>query len=185
MARVSLIEPKDRPDLSDLIAKITGARGGRLINAYRMLLHSPQVTAAWLDFMSAVRRKTRLDGQTTELAIMRVAILNGVDYILRQHAPAYAIEAGLTVEQIGALADWHSSRLFSDRHRAMLAYVDAMTRDIEVPDAVFAALRSHYDEQQVVELSVLVGAYNMHSRVMKALRIDPEPSRAPAEPASK
>ncbi len=177
MARVQLIDPEDRPDLSELIAKITGARGGRLINIYRALLHSAPVTDAWLNFFSTLRRKTQLDGPTQELAIMRVGIVNKADYIVRQHAQNYALKAGLTMEQIDALSEWQSSKLFSDRHRALLAYVDAMTRDLEVPDDVFAALRSHYSEQQTVELSVLVGAYNMHSRVLKALRIDLEPAQ--------
>ena len=41
MARVPLIEEKEHPELSELIAKIKGARGGRLINIYRLMLHSP------------------------------------------------------------------------------------------------------------------------------------------------
>lgn len=174
MARVQLIDPRDRPDLSELVAKISGARGGRVINIYRALLNSAPVTDAWLNFLSALRRQTQLDGQTQELAIMRVGIVNKADYIVRQHVENYALEAGLTVEQIDALSEWRSSKLFSDRHRALLAYVDAMTRDLDVPDDVFAALRLHYSEQQIVELSVLVGAYNMHSRVLKALRIEPD-----------
>ena len=49
-----------------------------------------------------------------------------------------------------------------------------MTLDIDVPDAVFDRLRQHYSNAQVVELTVLIGAYNMHTRVGRALRIDPE-----------
>ena len=41
MARVPLIEEKEHPELSELIGKIRGARGGRLINIYRLMLHSP------------------------------------------------------------------------------------------------------------------------------------------------
>ena len=176
MARVSLIAEQDHPELSELIARISGARGGRLLNIYRMMLHSPPIAGAWLDFNSAVRFRTDVDGQTRELAVMRVAMLNGVDYIVRAHAPVYAVKEGLTAAQVDALANWSESKLFSDRHRALLAYVDAMTRDIDVPDGVFAQLRQHYGERQVVELTVLIGAYNMHTRVLKALRIDPEPA---------
>jgi alkylhydroperoxidase family enzyme len=50
-----------------------------------------------------------------------------------------------------------------------------MTRDIDVPDEVFAELRKHYDERRTVELTMLIGAYNMLSRVLQALKIDPEP----------
>ncbi|MBI4206515.1 MAG: carboxymuconolactone decarboxylase family protein [Betaproteobacteria bacterium] len=176
MARVSLIDEQDHPELSDLITRISGARGGRLLNIYRMMLHSPPVAGAWLDFNSAVRFQTELDGQTRELAVMRVAMLNGVDYIVRAHAAVYAIKEGLSAAQVDALADWRAaSLLFSEKQRALLAYVDAMTRDIDVPDEVFDALRRHYSEREAVEITVLIGAYNMHTRVLKALKIDPEP----------
>jgi alkylhydroperoxidase family enzyme len=46
-----------------------------------------------------------------------------------------------------------------------------MTRDIEVPDAVFAPLRARYDDAQLVELAATVGAYNMVSRFLVALRV--------------
>jgi hypothetical protein len=36
MARVSLIEEKDHPELAELIAMIRGGRGGRLLNIYKM-----------------------------------------------------------------------------------------------------------------------------------------------------
>jgi alkylhydroperoxidase family enzyme len=54
-------------------------------------------------------------------------------------------------------------------------YADTMSRDIDVLDAVFDALREHVDERQIVELTVLIGVYNMHTRVGQALQIDPEP----------
>ena len=50
-----------------------------------------------------------------------------------------------------------------------------MTRQIDVADEVFEAVRTHYNERQVVELTMLIGAYNMLTRVLKALEIDPEP----------
>lgn len=175
MARVSLIDEQSCPELSDLIGRIRGARRGRLLNIYRLLLHSPSVAAAWLEFNSAIRFDTDLDGQTRELTIMLVAIRNGVDYIVRAHASRYAPQEGLTPVQIDALADWRTSDAYDARQRALLAYVDALTRDIEVHDEVFSRLREYYSERQMVELTVLIGAYNMHTRVLKALRIDPEP----------
>ena len=176
MARVSLLDEKNHPELSELIDKIAGARGGRLLNIYRMMLHSPPLAAAWFELNSAVRYRTEVDGQSREIAVMRVAILNGVDYILRAHGPAYALKEGLTPAQVDALADWRSSSAFSNKQRALLAYVDAMTRDIDVPDPVFAELRKRYSERQTVEITMLIGAYNMHTRVLKALKIDPEPA---------
>ena len=49
-----------------------------------------------------------------------------------------------------------------------------MTRDVEVPDAVYDEVARHFNERQIVELTVLIGAYNMNTRVLAALRIDPQ-----------
>ena len=175
MARVPLIEETEHPELAEAIAKIKGARGGRLINIYRLMLHSPALANAWFDLNQAVRYGTEIDGQSREIAVIRVAILNNVDYVQRAHGPAYALKEGLTPEQVSAIADWQSSTLFSDRQRALLAYTDAMTREIDVPDKIFAELRKHFSERQAVELSMLIGAYNMLTRFLKALKVDPEP----------
>ena len=175
MARVPLVEEKEHPELCELIAKIKGARGGRLINIYRLMLHSPALASAWFDLNQAVRYGTEIDGQCRELAVIRVAILNNVEYVIRAHGPAYALKEGLTPEQVAALSDWQPSDLFDEKQRALLAYTDAVTRDLDVPDAVFAEVRQQFSERQVVELTMLIGAYNMLTRFLKALKVDPEP----------
>jgi alkylhydroperoxidase family enzyme len=175
MARVPLIDEKDHPELADAIVKIKGARGGRLINIYRLMLHSPALANAWFDLNQAVRYGTEIDGKSREIAVIRVAILNDVEYVQRAHGPAYALKEGLTPAQVAAIADWRSSNLFSAPQRALLAYTDAMTRDIDIASDVFAELRKHFSERQTVELSMLIGAYNMLTRFLKALKVDPEP----------
>jgi len=175
MARVPLLEETDHPELADSIAKIKGARGGRLINIYRLMLHSPALANAWFDLNQAVRYGTEIDGQSREIAVIRVAILNNVEYIQRAHGPAYALKEGLTPEQVAAIADWQPSQLFSAPQRALLAYTDAMTREINVPDTAFAEVRNHFSERQTVELTMLIGAYNMLTRFLQALKVDPEP----------
>jgi len=50
-----------------------------------------------------------------------------------------------------------------------------MTLATSVPDDVFAELRRHFDDRGIVDLSVLIGTYIMHNRVMRALAIDLEP----------
>ncbi len=174
MARVSLVQEHDRPELAVLIGRIKGRRRGLLLNLYKLLLHSPPVAERWFEQNNAIRWETELDDKVRELAIIRVALLNRVPYILDSHVPGMALAAGLTLEQCSALAEWRSSALFDPRQRAVLAYVDAVTRDIQIPDAVFDALRPYFSDRQLVELTVLIGTYNMHSRVLEALRIDPE-----------
>ena len=49
-----------------------------------------------------------------------------------------------------------------------------MTRDVHVPDDVFAQVREHLTERYVIELTATIAAYNCVSRFLEALRIDPE-----------
>ena len=175
MARISYIEEKDHPELADLIGKVRAGRRGTLINVYKLLLHAPPLAACWLEMIGTARFKTELDGRLREIAIIRVAYLNGVEYVVKQHVPELSVTEGLPKVESDALADWQDSPFFSARERAALAYTDAMTRDIAVPDKLFDALRPHFSERQIVELTVLIGIYNMHTRVFMALGIDPEP----------
>lgn len=175
MARVPLIEPENHPELSMLAGKIAKERRGRVINLYRLLLHAPALAETWFAHNNAVRWATELGGRLREMVIIRIGYLNSSAYIVGQHVPKLAAAEGLSLEECEALKDWRSSALFSEAERAVLAYTDAMTRDIKVPDAVFAPLRAHFTNRQIVELTVMIGTYAMHSRVLEALEIDPEP----------
>lgn len=172
MSRVPLIG-EERSDLAPFIARVKAERG-KLINLYRVLMNSPAVAAGWLDFNTVVRYETSLDAALREMIILRVSLLNGAEYQAKIHGASHALKAGLSAEQIAALDDWPHSTLFSPAQRAALAWTDAMTRQIEVPDALHDELKRHFNDQAVTEITVLAGAYNMHTRVARALRIEPE-----------
>lgn len=174
MARVSYVEGTDDPNLTELVDRIRSGRRGSLINVYRLLLNSPPLADTWFEHLGAVRWKTQLDGRLREIVIIRIAYLNDVPYVLRQHVPGLAEAEGLTPEDCEALKDWEKSDLFDARERAALAFADSMTRDVAVSDEVFDALPDYFDDQRIVELAVLIGSYNMHNRVMTALKIDLE-----------
>ena len=101
MPRVPYIEEKDHPELAPLVARIKAERG-KLLDLYKVLLHSPAVMEGWLGFFTAIRQKTKLAGRYRELAILRVAVLNGADYEYQAHLP-FALKEGATQEQIDAL----------------------------------------------------------------------------------
>jgi alkylhydroperoxidase family enzyme len=174
MARISLIDENATPAIAALAKKIRVARGGQLHVFYKALLHTPALASAWFDFNNAVRFQTGLGDRAREIVIMRVSALTGCDYVWSVHQSKYAGPAGLTPQEIEALRDWRKSGVYGEKERALLAYVDAMTQDVAVPDAVFNGMREHLSERAVVELTVLVAAYNMHTRVLRALDIDPE-----------
>ena len=174
MARVPLLDDQTNPELADLIGTLRAGRRGNLINVYRLLLHSPALAESWFGHSNAVRWKTDLDGRLRELVIVRVASLTGVDYIVNQHVPTLTTPEGLTEEELAEMPRWRLATCFSDPERAALALADTMTRDIEVPETVFDELRRHFTDRQIVELTVLIGSYNMNTRVLKALEIDPQ-----------
>jgi alkylhydroperoxidase family enzyme len=176
MARVSLIQEQDHPEFAELVEKFRAGRRGRMINIYRMLLNSPALAESWFNHSNAVRWRTTLSGRLREIVIIRMGHLTRCDYVLRQHVPSLALADGLNMQECDVLADWQSTKFFDPGERAALAYTDAMTRDIAVPDAVFAPLKRHFNDRQIVELTVLVGSYNMNARVLRALELDLEPA---------
>lgn len=57
------------------------------------------------------------------------------------------------------------------KHAAVLSYTDAMTLDVRVPDEVFAKLKEYFNEQEVVEITATIAAYNCVSRFLVALDV--------------
>ena len=170
MARLSYPDQND-PAIAPLVQRIKAERG-KILNLYGMLLHSPPVAEGWLAFLTAIRQKCILDGRVRELVIMRIAVINGADYEFRAHTP-FALDEGFSQAQIDALREG-SAELFDDRERAALAYSESMTREVHVPDSVFDAVKIHFNERELVELTATIAAYNLVSRFLEALQVDHE-----------
>ena len=174
MARLRYVEPTDESDeLEALAAQILSERGGQLPNLYKMLLHSPPVAAGWLHFGTAVRSQAKLDGRIRELAICKVARLTRAEYERLHHEPI-ARREGITEQQLAGLDAWREGDLFDTRDRAVLAYAEQMTERVQVDDAVFAAVREHFDDREIVELTATIAFYNLVSRFLVAMQIDME-----------
>lgn len=174
MANIPYADLSD-PAVRPLADRITAERGN-VLHLYQMLLHAPPVAEGWLTYLTAIRQKSTLPGALRELVIMRVAILNGAPYEADQHAPI-ALKEGMTQAQLDALPAWQDSALFDDTERAVLAYTDAMTRNIQVDAPVFEAIREHFSHRHIIELTATVAAYNMVSRFLEALQVHSHDAR--------
>ena len=162
----------------EIVAPIRARRGGRLLNLDRMLLHSPAYAKGWNGFLGAVRNELSLSPKLRELAICGVAVLNGAGYEFCHHVPEF-IKAGGTEAQAEALRGFASAAndadLFGAAERAVIQLTLEITRDIQVADSTFTAVKTALsDEQQMVELVGVIAAYNMVSRFLVALRVTPE-----------
>lgn len=156
-------------EVKPLVDRITAERGG-VLHLYQMLLHSPPVASGWLNYLTSIRQLSTLPAALRELVIMRVAVINGAPYEADQHAPI-ALKEGVTQAQLDDLNKWESSDKFDATQRAVLAYTDAMTKNIQVPAEVFAAVKAQMSERLIVELTATVAAYNMVSRFLEAMQI--------------
>ena len=174
MARIDYVDDGSSPEDAELLRAIKSRRGGRLLNLDRLLLHSAPLAQGWNACMGAIRGATRLDGALRELVILRVAVLNRAPYEFAQHAPV-ALAEGLSQAQIDAVATGPAAPLFNVRERDVLAYADAMTLQVQVPQPLFDAVRRHLDDRELVELTATIAAYNMVSRFLEALQIEIEP----------
>ena len=170
MARIELPDAS-AAGVAPLVERIVSARGS-LLELYHALLHAPPVAAGWLEYLTSIRSASSLPGHVRELVIMRIAHLNRAPYEAQQHA-AIALREGLSAQQIEAIASWRDAPLFDAGERAALAYADAMTSAIQVPDDIFSAVQAAFDTRQLVELTATIAAYNMVSRFLEALEIRP------------
>jgi alkylhydroperoxidase family enzyme len=91
--------------------------------------------------------------------------------------------AGVSDEKIAALPDYATSPLYDEAERLALELADLMTTSlpVEIPDELFARLRAHYDEPQLVELAATAALENFRARFTRVFRIEANSIYCPIE----
>lgn len=176
-------QPADLAEPADIVDAIRTRRGGTLLNLDRMLLQSPSLAKGWNAFLGEVRTGLSVSPKLRELAMCVVAVINGAEYEFMHHAPEF-IKAGGNAQQVEALKtddlehlseEVLKERLFDAAELATIALTFEMTAHVQVSDETFAAVRAALpDHRQVVELVGVIAAYNMVSRFLVALGVEPE-----------
>jgi len=105
-----------------------------------------------------------------ELAILRVAWLNQAPYEWSQHVKVGKREAGLTSQDMERITRGSDAPGWSGNDRAILKAVEELHEDAMISDATWAALASRLDEKQLLELPVLVGAYQGTAYLQNSVR---------------
>lgn len=167
--RVPPVEPGTRPELAEIEARIIGERG-RISLLYRVLLNSAPIASGWERMLTAVRNQTQVPADLRELIILRVAVLNRAAFEFDAHVP-HAERAGVGADKIEGTRRTPLPAIYRDDEALVLALTDAMTRDVDVPDALIDRLRRRFDERGLVEVVATVAAYNMVSRFLVALKV--------------
>jgi len=116
--------------------------------------------------------KRKLDPKLRELGQMRAGWGRGSKFVFSQHCKA-ARSVGLSEEKIAAVPAWQTADCFSPLERAVLAYTDALVYDGgRVADGVFAALKAHLTDEQILEFTYVTALYDMHAVMSRALRLE-------------
>lgn len=173
--------PERKPQPQALVDAIKARRGGTLINLDKALLWSEPLARGWNTYLKAVRSELPTSLRLRELGICTVALLTGAKYEYHHHAPDF-LGAGGTQTQLDALNTFlakdprglPSDPSLGEVESLVIRYAAQMTLDVRVSDEVFDALRRHFDETGIVELTSAIATYNMVARFLVALQVVPE-----------
>jgi alkylhydroperoxidase family enzyme len=167
--------PRDPKLLDAILAR----RGGKYLNLDLALLWSEPLARGWNAMLGAVRREFALDARLREIAICTVASLTGADYEFVHHWPEYVKAGGKDAlrPRLSDPARACEDAAFDAAERLAMRYAIAMTREVKVPQALFAEVRGRWSDAEVVELTASIAAYNMVARFLVALEVEDEGAR--------
>ncbi|WP_025736287.1 carboxymuconolactone decarboxylase family protein [Mycobacterium genavense] len=109
------------------------------------------------------------------LVYLRVSLINGCAYCIDMHSRDLR-ELGMSNEKIALVPVWEEAgEVFDGRERAALAWVETVTRvaTTGVPDNVYAAASAHFDEKELVDLTIAIGLMNAYNRLAISFRRPP------------
>lgn len=82
-------------------------------------------------------------------------------------------KAGASAEKIAAVEHFRESHLFTAEERAALAFAEGMTATpAHVSDEVFAEVRRHFSDVQLVELAATISMENERARFNRAFAVE-------------
>jgi len=116
--------------------------------------------------------KRKISPRLRELGQIRAGWARGSQFVFSQHCKA-SRDVGLSEEQIAAIPHWQVADVWSPVERAVLAYTDCLVlMGGRVPDGIFAALKAHLSDEEILELTYITTTYEMHATMSRALRLE-------------
>ncbi|MFL9997190.1 alkylhydroperoxidase AhpD family core domain-containing protein [Burkholderia sp. GAS332] len=115
--------------------------------------------------------KSALEKSLTELVRLRASQINGCAFCVDMHATD-ARKGGESERRLATVVVWRETPFFTDRERAALEWTEALTlvSQDHVPDAVWQAVRPHFSDEELVDLTLLISAINAWNRFAIAFR---------------
>ena len=116
-------------------------------------------------------RSTGIEPNLLHLVRLRASYLNGCAYCVDMHTKD-ARAGGETEQRLYAVPVWRDTPFFTPRERAALSWTEAVTElgREGVTDEAYAAARAHFDEADLVRLTMAIVAINGWNRLSIAFR---------------
>ncbi len=115
---------------------------------------------------------SNLDWRLHELVRMQVAIINECTVCLGWRTPQ-ATEAGVTDDLLEGVATYRTFPGFTEGERTALEYTERFCTDsANIDDALIERLRLHLADDEIVELTLVIGKYLSMGRFMQVLGLD-------------
>jgi alkylhydroperoxidase family enzyme len=160
------------------LARIAGIPlGAGPPNIFTTLGRHRRLFRRWLLFAGALMPGGLLARADTEVVILRVAHNARSEYEWLHHE-RLALEAGLTGEEIARVRTGPEDGGWTPRQRTLLRAVDELHGERTISDEVWTDLRSHLSDEELIELCMLVGHYEMLAMTLNALAVQPDPRAA-------
>ncbi|WP_367718511.1 carboxymuconolactone decarboxylase family protein [Nitratireductor sp. GISD-1A_MAKvit] len=126
---------------------------------------APKLIGAVLNLKKAID-DSGLDRGLIHLVNLRASQINGCSYCVDMHTRE-ARRDGESEQRVHLVSAWRESPLYTDRERAALAWTERLTKisDGPVEDGLYQEMLQHFTEEELVQLSVLVGLINVWNRI--------------------
>ena len=142
----------------------TRKRYQRNLEPVQVAAHHPMLLAGEVAFELALERSHRVDEKLKALAEVKAALMAGCEFCI-DIGSHVGSRSGIPDEQLLALPRHREATCFTELERLVIDYAEAMTRTpVAVTDELFASLREHFDEAQMVELTGAIAWENWRAR---------------------
>jgi uncharacterized peroxidase-related enzyme len=183
-ARVALLEREQIPaEAAALYDKLLAERGC-VPNMFKALANVPALALGIAALLKPLMGEGALVGWYKELIATRVASLNHCDYCISAHS-YLALQRGATAEQV-ANYDTFETGPFTEKEKAGFRYASLLhISGHAIDDDAFAAVSSHFNSEELIELTAVAAAFEFFPRFNTALHIPvtPLPEADPARSA--
>ena len=140
-----------------------------------MIAHVPAALHHLMAMLLELREAETLPKRLLELAIVTVSKLNACHYCVTHHTPFLVVE-GVSAAGVEHVLDYVDHPEFDEKDKLVVEYaIAAWEKPNRIPDALFARLRRHFSEAQIVELTLRITLCGFFNKFNDALGIEEEP----------